>query len=267
MAPADIGLRGRLGARLLLALLQLGLVEARAQHVPGGGAVLVLRALLLAGDDDAGRDMGDAHGGIGRVDVLAAGARGAVGVDPAVGLLDLDLDAVVDHRIDPDGGEARVAARVGIEGRDAHQPVHAGLGLQPAIGVLALDRAGRGLDAGLLAVRDIRAARPCSRAARPSAHTCAAASAPSPGSRCRRRRHGPRDRRRCASASPESSVSTWRRAASALDARGSPPRPRRRAPRRPRPRRARSASAASSSSRSSRLTAAMLLVEARCARA
>src|SRR2546429_4133767 len=34
-----------------------------------------------AGHDDAGRQMGDAHRGVGDVDVLSAGAAGAVGVD------------------------------------------------------------------------------------------------------------------------------------------------------------------------------------------
>ena len=61
-------------------------------------------------------------------------------------------DAVVDHRIDVDARERRVAARVGIERRDAHQPVHAVLGLEPAVGVAALDLDGRRLDAGLLAL-------------------------------------------------------------------------------------------------------------------
>ena len=89
----------------------------------------------------------------GLVDVLAAGARGAIGVDLAVALVDLDLDAVVDHRIDPDRGEAGVAARVGVERRDAHQAVHARLGLQPAVGVVALDHDRRRLDAGLVAGR------------------------------------------------------------------------------------------------------------------
>ena len=44
-----------------------------------------------------------------------------------------------------------MAARVGIERRNAHQPMHAGLGLEPAIGVLALDQDGRRFDAGLFA--------------------------------------------------------------------------------------------------------------------
>ena len=110
--------------------------------------------------------------------------------------VDVDLDAVVDHRIDRDAGKRRVPPRVGIERRDAHQPVHAGFGLQPAVGVVALDLDGRRLDAGLFALRLFQHTRPCSRAARPSACTCATACRPSPGSRCRRRRHGLRDRRR-----------------------------------------------------------------------
>ena len=87
----------------------------------------------------------------GLVDVLAAGARGAVGVDPAIAFVDVDLDAVVDHRIDPDRGEAGVAAGVRVEGRDAHQAMHAQLGLQPAVGVVALDDDGRRLDARFVA--------------------------------------------------------------------------------------------------------------------
>jgi hypothetical protein len=45
--------------------------------------------------------VGDAHGRIGRVDVLAAGTGGPVGIDAAVALVDLDLDGVIDNRIGP----------------------------------------------------------------------------------------------------------------------------------------------------------------------
>ena len=62
VAPADVRLGGGRGLRLLLALLQLRLVKPRFEHRPGGGAVLVLRALVLAGHDDVGRNVGDAHG-------------------------------------------------------------------------------------------------------------------------------------------------------------------------------------------------------------
>ena len=125
---------------------------------------------------DAGGHVGDADGALGLVDVLAAGAAGAHGVDAEIGFLDLDVDVLVDHRIDPDRGEAGVAARLAVEGRDAHQPVHAALGLEPAIGVVAADLDGRGFDARPLRRRSPRSAPPCSHAARPSACTCAPAS-------------------------------------------------------------------------------------------
>ena len=151
MAPADLGLAGSLGVGLLLALLQLQLVEPGLEHGPGNRPVLDLGALLLAGHDDVGRDVRDAHRRVRGVDVLAAGTRGAIGVDAAVAFLDVDLDVVVDHREDPDAGKAGVAAGVAVVGRDAHQPVHAGLGLQPAVGVLAGDLQRGGLEARLLA--------------------------------------------------------------------------------------------------------------------
>src|SRR5271165_2041342 len=85
--------------------------------------------------------------------MLSAGAGRAIGVDSAIALVDIDLDPVVDDRIDPNGGEARVPASVGIERRDAHQTMDARLGLQPAMRVVALDDDRRRLDAGLVACR------------------------------------------------------------------------------------------------------------------
>ena len=101
-------------------------------------------------------EVGDAHRRVGGVDVLAAGAGRPVGVDAHIGLADLDLDRIVDDRIDPDAGEGGVAARIAVIGRDAHQAVDARLGLQPAIGIVALDQDGGGLDAGLFAVMDFQ---------------------------------------------------------------------------------------------------------------
>src|SRR3546814_1153058 len=111
VTPADLGLRLIFSARRRFALLELGLVHPRLQHSHRGRAVLVLRTVVLRRDDDAGRDMGDTHRRIGRVDMLSARARGAIGVDLEVALVDLNLDIVVDHRIDPDARKARVAAR------------------------------------------------------------------------------------------------------------------------------------------------------------
>ena len=106
---------------------------------------------------------------LGLVDVLAAGAGGAERVDLQVGVVDLDLDRVVHHRIHPDAGEAGLPAGGGVERADAHQAVHAGLGLQPAIGVRAGDLQRRRFDARPARPRSPPSAAPCSRAARPSA--------------------------------------------------------------------------------------------------
>jgi hypothetical protein len=91
-------------------------------------------------DGDAGGQMGDAHRAFGLVDVLAAGAGRAIDVDAHILFRNVDLDRLIDHRIDRDARKARVAARIGIERRNAHQPMHAGFGLEPAIGILALDQ-------------------------------------------------------------------------------------------------------------------------------
>ena len=52
----------------------------------------MLRTVVLALHDDAGRFVGYADGGLGLVDVLAAGAGCAVGVDPQILIFDLDLN-------------------------------------------------------------------------------------------------------------------------------------------------------------------------------
>src|SRR3546814_20942523 len=80
VAPADIGLGRVLRARHRLALLQLALVEPRAEPVVRLGLVLVLRALDLALDDDAGGKIRDTHRRTGGVDVMTARARRAVGL-------------------------------------------------------------------------------------------------------------------------------------------------------------------------------------------
>ena len=87
-----------------------------------------------------GREVRDADGRIGHVDVLTAGAARAVRVDPQVLLVDLDVDVLGQLRPDVDRRERRVAPRGLIERRDAHQPVHAGFGRQQAVGVLADDQ-------------------------------------------------------------------------------------------------------------------------------
>jgi hypothetical protein len=60
----------------------------------------VLGTLVLALDDDAGRDVGDADGRVRGVDMLAALAARAVGVDLDIVWVDADLDVLVDFGAD-----------------------------------------------------------------------------------------------------------------------------------------------------------------------
>src|SRR3546814_21157630 len=76
------------------------------------GPVLVLRALILSRNDDAGRQVRDADGGLGGVDMLPAGSRGTVGIDAQVLVIDCDVDIVIDHRIEPEIGRASSMERV-----------------------------------------------------------------------------------------------------------------------------------------------------------
>ena len=97
--------------------------------------------------------MGDTDRGIGLVDVLAAGARRAVGIDPAVGLVDLNADFVVNVGINADRGKTGMAARVAVKRRNPHQTVNAGFRLEPAVCVVSADFDGCRLQPGNVAFR------------------------------------------------------------------------------------------------------------------
>ena len=115
---------------------------------------------LLARDHDSGRLVGDADRRVGLVDVLASRSRSAEGVDAQVGLVDLDLDLVIEHRIHEDGGEGGVPSRLRVERRDPDQSVDALLGLQVPVCVPARDLEGRALDAGFLGGLEIEHLEP-----------------------------------------------------------------------------------------------------------
>ena len=65
--------------------------EFRSEDLHGLGLVLVLAALVLARHHDPGGQVGQTDSRVGLVDMLAAGARRAVGVDAQVLLVDLHL--------------------------------------------------------------------------------------------------------------------------------------------------------------------------------
>ena len=82
-------------------------------------------ALVLAGHDDAGREVGEAHGGVGGVDALTAGAGRAIDVDAELVLGDLDVVGLLDDRHDLDAGEGRLPAALVVERADPHEAVRA----------------------------------------------------------------------------------------------------------------------------------------------
>ena len=102
----------------------------------------MLRAVVLTLHHDSGQLMRDPHRAVGAIDVLPAGAGGAVGVDPYILILDIDFDRVIDHRIDVDRGEAGMPPGVRIKWRNSYQAMYATFGLEPTIclGAGNLDR-------------------------------------------------------------------------------------------------------------------------------
>src|ERR1700722_3995992 len=80
-------------------------VELRAQHAHGAFPVLMLRTLVLATGDEAGGNVRDAYGRVGRVYVLPTLATRPISIGADIFRLDDDFDAVVDFRGDVDAGE------------------------------------------------------------------------------------------------------------------------------------------------------------------
>ncbi len=70
--------------------------------------------------------------------------------------LDIDVDIVFDLRINEHRRERRVPPRVGVEGRNPHQPMHADLRLQQPVRVFALDFERGRFDARAFALQTIR---------------------------------------------------------------------------------------------------------------
>ena len=96
--PCDVLDLAALGVHLFgpLALLQFD--QLGLEHLHRDCLVLGLGSLVLTLDDYPRGFVGDPDGRVGLVDVLATGARGSVGIYPYVGILDLDLDRLIDHR-------------------------------------------------------------------------------------------------------------------------------------------------------------------------
>ncbi len=109
--------------------------------------------------------------------MLAAGALGAVGVDPQVVVQDLDLGVLGKERRHDHGREGSVAAVRLVERALANEPVLPALRFQDPVGVFAADREGRGLEACLfpgarLEQVDLEAAVRAPALVHPQHHLC-----------------------------------------------------------------------------------------------
>ena len=131
--------------------LHLFLQQACLQDFERGLFVPALGALVLAGDNDAGGNVGDADRRGILLDVLAAVAAGAEGVDAQLVRVQAHFGLALDFGHDFGQRERGVARLRGVERRDAHEAVDSALAAQVAVGVAAADFDCRALDAGLFA--------------------------------------------------------------------------------------------------------------------
>src|SRR5690606_24594136 len=124
------------GGVLLLLLALLHFVEPGAEDLEGALLVLALRTTVLAADHDAGGQVEDLHGGLGAVDVLAAGAARPAYLDAQIVGPDLDIDLLgLGHHGDRHRRGVDPALRLG--GRDALDTVYARLVLENAENLVA----------------------------------------------------------------------------------------------------------------------------------
>ncbi len=129
-AVAAADQRFAFGRDLAVRCLLLFVLDARGQHAHGLRLVLVLRAAVLAFDDSAGRDVRDAHGGVGLVDVLAARAGCAKGIDAQLGRIQFHFTHFIGFRQDRHGAGRGVDAALGFGGGHTLHTVRARLEFQ-----------------------------------------------------------------------------------------------------------------------------------------
>ena len=109
-------------------LLELHLSEFAAEDFHSFFFVLELGAFVLDGNDSIRREVGDADGGIGRVDALAAMAAGVINVDSEVLVVDFNVSVGFNNRKDFDERERSLAEVISIKRREADEAMDAVFG-------------------------------------------------------------------------------------------------------------------------------------------
>src|SRR5439155_4199534 len=137
IAAADQALARR--GLFLRALLPLAIEQPRCQHRHRLRAIAVLRAIVLAFDDEPRGQVRDAHRRVGLVDVLAAGARRPKRVDADLGGIDGDVGDRIGFGQYRDSARGRVDAPLRLRGGHALDTVSAGFELELRVHILAGD--------------------------------------------------------------------------------------------------------------------------------
>ena len=101
MPPPDISFAFSRGIGGIFPLLQFSLIKTCAQHVPCGCFVFMLRAFILTLHNDAGWFVGNPHRTIGGVDVLPPRTGRAIGINPAIAFIDINVDVFINDREHP----------------------------------------------------------------------------------------------------------------------------------------------------------------------
>ena len=136
----------------LLDLQQLGF-----QHPHSHVLVLVLASLYLAGNHNAGRQVGNPNRRRGLVNLLSAGAAGPVKVYLKIFRTDFDGSVQLLHnRHNLQRSKGGLTASRGVKGGHPDQPVDTGLRFQEAVGIVAFHLNRGALDAGLVAVQVVQ---------------------------------------------------------------------------------------------------------------
>src|SRR5262245_41391157 len=120
-AERDLLLRAPDLIELRLVLLELDVVEPRFQDAHRRIAVAMLRPFVLTRDHEAGRQVGNADGRIGDVDVLTTCTARPEGIDPNVLVVNHDIDVFRQFGPDIERRERRMPPRRLIERRNAHE--------------------------------------------------------------------------------------------------------------------------------------------------
>ncbi len=136
VAGADLGQSG-VAVGFLVFFLFDG-EKTGAENVHGFELIFELGFFVLAGDDEAGGDVGDTDGRISGVDGLAAVAGTAINIDTEVGVVYGEI-GFFGFGQDGDGDGGGVDAAAGFGFGDALDAVDAGFVFEPAVSAVAFD--------------------------------------------------------------------------------------------------------------------------------